>query len=1007
MSRIPVLVLVIVVVLSACVRDSEPTAVEDPITTVSESTTSTTEAPTANDEPFYLMLMWHQHQPLYPTNEDGAFTRPWVRMHATKDYYDMAAMLQEYPDVKATFNLTPVLLQQLEALENGTRDVYWVLTETPANRLRETDKQFVVERFFDTNRKVISRFPRYQELLSLQAQGVGVFSTQDVLDLQVLFNLAWTDPGFLEEPPLEELVAKGRDFTEDDKAILLAEHERIIGLVRPIHTQLWESGQIEVTTTPLAHPILPLIADSSVATVGDSTGLQPENRFFEIPDATEQVRRGLDEAERLLGRRPVGMWPGEGAVAQLVMSLFSREGVRWVATGEDVLNNTLNAGFERNEADVVIPAHTMYRPWNATLNRNPDIAMFFRDVRLSDQLGFEYSGMSGEAAADDFMARLEAIKEELSTTEGPHVVSVILDGENAWENYDNDGKDFLNALYQRLSESEVVTTITPTEYLDLHGESIDGLPEVWPGAWFSPNYATWIGEAEEATAWDYLYMARQDLHRAETIVDSETYERAFEKMLFAEGSDWFWWYGNDQNSGNDDYFDVAFRELLGQMYDELGDERPAYLSVPIIPSQTVEVTTGQSDLITPDIDGQLDDAEWEDAGRYEFDTGAIEMIHFGYDRSNLYVRVDFAEGLGENFAFLDLYLGSSLPARRPTTVVDDAVLGFGATHMVRWDALETCLYSPLPELGSGALGDCETLSAADDGTGFELAIPLKTLGPLVAGDRVLIRVDAAGDLIPNAGPGIAQVADISNVAVVLGIEDPIGDDYGPGTYTYPTDPVFTEGSYDLKSFEVGIEENELVFTFEVNRAVRNPWDSPMGLSIQTFDVYIDKDPGAGTGSRTLIPGRNAALEPDNGWEYAVTIEGWDPAIYTADAEGSIAETNPTFSTIVLSDRGKVISRIPLELVGNGDPYTWGYAGVVLSQEGFPSSGVRRVRDVESRSSQFSLGGAPADTNHTRIIDLAWPFEDTQEDLLGNYPPSTDAPAKLPPDRLPQVPIVTP
>ncbi|MBT8198873.1 MAG: glycoside hydrolase [Acidimicrobiia bacterium] len=1007
MSRTPAMVLVIVLVLSACVRNSEPAPVDDPVTTVVEETTSTTEVVPVNDDPFYLMLMWHQHQPLYPTNEDGVFTRPWVRLHATKDYYDMAAMLEDYPNVKATFNLTPVLLQQLEALEDGTRDLYWVHTETAANRLSGTQKQFIVERFFDTNRKIIARFPRYQELLNLQSQGVGAFSTQDILDLQVLFNLAWTDPDFLDEAPLKDLVNKGRDFTEDDKALLLAEHERIIGLVRPIHTQLWESGQIEMTTTPLAHPILPLIADSSVATVGDPTGLQPQNRFFEIPDATEQVRRGLDEAERLLGKRPVGMWPGEGAVAQLVMPLFAREGVRWVATGEDVLNETLDAGFERNEADVVTPADTLYRPWNATLDREAEIAMFFRDVRLSDQLGFEYSGMSGEAAADDFMSRLEAIKAELATTAGPHVVSVILDGENAWENYDNDGKDFLNALYERLSGSEFVTTITPTEYIDLHGESLENLPDVWPGAWFSPNYATWIGEAEEATAWDYLYQARQDLHRAETIVDQDSYERAFEKMLFAQGSDWFWWYGADQNSGNDDYFDGAFRELLGQMYDELGDDRPAYLSVPIIPSQTVEVTAGQSALITPSIDGNLDDAEWEDAGRYDFDQGAIQSLQFGYDRSNLYVRVDFAEGLGENFAFLDLYLGSSLPARRPTTVVDDAVLGFGATHMVRWDALETCLYGPLPELGSGALGDCETISAADDGNGFELAIPLKALGPLVAGDRVLIRADAAGDLIPNAGPGVAQVADISNVAVVLGIDDPIGDDHGPGSYTYPTDAVFTEGSYDLKSFEIGVEENELVISFEVNRGVRNPWDSPTGLSIQTFDVYIDKDPGAGTGARILIPGRNAALEPDNGWEYGITIEGWDSAIYIADTEGSIDETNPTFSTIVLSDRGKVISRIPLELLGGGDPYSWGYAGVVLSQEEFPTSGVRRVRDVESRSSQFRLGGAPADTNHTRIIDLAWPFEDTQETLLGNYPSSSDPPATLAPDSLPQVPIVTP
>ena len=429
--------------------------------------------------------------------------------------------------------------------------------------------------------------------------------------------------------------------------------------------------------------------------------------------------------------------------------------------------------------------------------------------------------------------------------------------------------------------------------------------------------------------------------------------------------------------------------------------------MPIIPVAAVLPDKGQGELITPSIDGFLEDEEWSDAGRYEFEDGPVAALYFGYDKSNLYLRVDFVEGLGENFSFIDLYLGGNINPKRPTSVVDDTVLGFGATHMVRWDALETCLYGPLPELGSGALGDCETLSAADDGTGFEVAVPLTKLGPLVAGDRVLARADVAGTLVPISGPAEAQVADISNVTVVLGVEDPIADDHGPGTYSYPTDTVFTEGSFDLKTFEVGIDGEELVLTFEVDSLIRNPWNSPNGLSIQTFDVYIDTDPGAGTGARTLIPGRNAALEDGNGWEYGITIEGWESAIFEADADGTTRETNPTISTIVLSDRGKVITRVPLELLGGGDPYAWGYTAMVMSQEGFPSSGVRRIRDVESVAQQFRLGGAPDDTNHTRIVDLAWPFEETQEELLSNYPPSTGSVDELTPDDLPQVPLLSP
>jgi carbohydrate-binding DOMON domain-containing protein len=166
--------------------------------------------------------------------------------------------------------------------------------------------------------------------------------------------------------------------------------------------------------------------------------------------------------------------------------------------------------------------------------------------------------------------------------------------------------------------------------------------------------------------------------------------------------------------------------------------------------------------------------------------------------------------------------------------------------------------------------------------------------------------------------------------------------------------------------------------------IQNPWDSPRNLSIQTFDIYIDTDPGTDNGERLLIDGRNASVASGSGWEYGVTVEGWEPAIYTAGAEGTVEETRPSFDVAVFGDQGRVVVRIPLELLGEGDPASWGYAAVVLSQEGFPSQGVRRVRDVEVVAEQFRLGGAPNDVNHTRIIDVAWATQGDQEELLSNY-----------------------
>ena len=660
-ARIPAVAALIALSLlaAACTPDDETATSTTTTTTAGADTTATTSTTVAAAEPldpegFYLNLMWHQHQPLYPKTEDGVVTRPWVRTHATKDYYDMAALVAEYPDVHATFNLTPVLLLQLEELANGTKDIYWVLSEVPANELDSDQKQFIQERFFDTNPRIIARFPRYQELADRRDN--ADFTEQDFRDLQVLFNLAWTDPSFLAEDPLAGLVAKERDYAEEDKAILFAEHLRIIKAVPEIHRELWDAGQIEVTTTPLAHPILPLIADTSLAAVGDPTGIAPTQPFREVNDAVVQVQRGLDEAERILGRRPVGMWPGEGAVAQLVMGIFSKEGVEWVATGEDVLAKTLDIGsFTRDSDDTVEQADVLYRPYAAQLSRNEPVDMFFRDVVLSDRIGFEYSGTVASEAAADFMTRLANIKDsmEASGVTGPKVVSVILDGENAWENYENDGIDFLRALYGELSAADWVRTVTPSELLAAFPESPEPLPDVFPAAWFSPNYATWIGEQEEAVAWDYLSHARADLRKAEQsgAAAPDDLAAAFELMLFAEGSDWFWWYGSDQESGDDGYFDAAFRELLGQMYDALGQERPAYVSIPIIPSPVIDPDRSAGELTTITIDNEISDDEWATAGRYDLDGELLSGIEFTFDKQNLYLRVDFArEVLGDDSA---------------------------------------------------------------------------------------------------------------------------------------------------------------------------------------------------------------------------------------------------------------------------------------------------------------------------------------------------------------------
>ncbi len=328
----------------------------------------------------------------------------------------------------------------------------------------------------------------------------------------------------------------------------------------------------------------------------------------------------------------------------------------------------------------------------------------------------------------------------------------------------------------------------------------------------------------------------------------------------------------------------------------------------------------------------------------------------------------------------EFYLGARDGEAVPVTYGGE-VLGFGATHVLAWDSEAATLCDPKAELFHPE--SCIELSASV-GDGVEIAVPLELLGPLESGDSIYGKLLSSAALAPVSGPMVFQVPDISNVEVVIEVEDPIGDDHGPGTYTYPTDGVFTAGSYDLRRFQLGTEGEDYILNFEVVAPIQNPWGSPRGLSIQTFDVYIDTDPGAGTGSQLLIPGRNAALADGNGWEYAVTVEGWDPAIYVAAADGSFEETKPSFDVVVFGDKGKVTVKIPKALLGGSDPAGWAVAAAVMSQEGFPSSGVRRIRDVENVAQQYRIGGSPGGINATRILDVALPTLGDQEALLGDY-----------------------
>ena len=377
--------ILLILFFTFCSQTSSNESVEEVIT----PTTKLIIEETKETPELYVMLLWHQHQPYYPKDADENFSKPWVRLHATKDYLDMVEVVQDFEGLRVTFNLTPTLLNQLNELSNGSKDIYWVYTEVEADKLTNDQKDFLRDRFFDINSRIINTYPRYVELRNLR-QNPQEWTTQDYIDLQVLFNLGWTDPKYLSSDPLNKIVEKGSNFSEADKKIILEIHKELVAKVIPEHLNAYNNNHIELITTPFAHPILPLIHNSDLGKRGDTSSDFPKNTFNFEDDARAHVKKGKDIFFQNFGFNPNGMWPAEGAVAQEILKYFNDEDISWIATGQNPLEKSLDVKIQRWVGGVASKPELLYRPWNTVLPNGETIPIFFRDNYLSDKM-FDYS----------------------------------------------------------------------------------------------------------------------------------------------------------------------------------------------------------------------------------------------------------------------------------------------------------------------------------------------------------------------------------------------------------------------------------------------------------------------------------------------------------------------------------------------------------------------------------------------------------------------------------------
>jgi alpha-amylase/alpha-mannosidase (GH57 family) len=608
-----------------------------------------------------VVVLWHQHQPFYKDLVTGQYRLPWTRLHALKDYYGMVKLLDEFPEVHQTFNLVPSLIRQIEDYVSGeARDPFLQVASRPAKDLSLEERRFALTYLFQAHPvNVIGRYPRYRELFEKFRGAGGVAETaekyflpQDYTDLQVLSQIGWFDEFFLEEKDIAELIRKGRDYSLEDQLFVLARERELLARVLPAHAEAARKGSIEISTSPFYHPILPLVCDTDQGAVSTPGLPLPRNRYRHPEDAREQLLRGLDLHEQVFKVRPQGAWPSEGSVSEEVLGIAQKLGVKWMATDEGVLGRSLGTLFSRDgngflNGDQAHRLYTIYRYENAGTEMN----MIFRDHSLSDLIGFVYSGTAPQDAANNLMHKIKESAQPILSSGQDAMVSIILDGENAWEYYPRSGREFLRRFYDALQREAGVEAVTVTEAI-ARQKNKPQLRSLVPGSWINANFNVWIGAPEDNKAWDYLYEAREFYAQNSAAASEAQRQLAWEEILIAEGSDWNWWYGPEHHSANDRDFDELYRKHLSNVYQALGGVPPDYLSQPITGVAARPEITPQSAYIHPRITGDMVRYfEWMGAARHTADKRSGSMhgkqflmdgVYAGIDEQFVYGRMDFA-----------------------------------------------------------------------------------------------------------------------------------------------------------------------------------------------------------------------------------------------------------------------------------------------------------------------------------------------------------------------------
>ena len=605
-----------------------------------------------------VVFLWHMHQPYYVNPTSKVAMMPWVRLHAVKGYLDMISVLAEFPDVRVNFNLTPVLMLQIEELVQGKiRDLWLDWSRKPAAYLDENERLAILEHFFKIQHdNLLKPFPRYAELLA--KRGVNFqrdrvraelrhWNADDFRDLQTWYNLAWC--GFTAVrlyPELAALKLKGRNFSEEEKSRVLAIHMDILASIPQLYADTEARGQVELTTTPFFHPILPLVYDSDIAERA-MPGRALPRRFHWPQDAEAQLRLAVEQHTRMFGRAPRGLWPSEGSIAPELVPLMQKAGIQYFCSDEENLFNSLRS--EGIHADHL----ELFQGWRVE-HEGAAVNAVFREKPLSDFIGFMASRNDPHDSAAHLLTHLRHIANHIPRDTG--LIPIVLDGENVWETFKDGGETFLREMYRGLSRGGDQLRSTTIENFLHRCPPRRTLQKLHSGSWICSNFDIWIGEEEENRGWDLLGETRTFLERKLPSLTPEQRDAALHEVYAAEGSDWFWWYGPDFSTECDQLFDDLFRQHLKNVYSICGEAAPSELDRSILTAKAAVLYIPPRRQITPIINGLLAPFyEWVGAGIYHAgseqgamfrDDRFLRAVRFGCDTQRLHLRFDLRRAGG-------------------------------------------------------------------------------------------------------------------------------------------------------------------------------------------------------------------------------------------------------------------------------------------------------------------------------------------------------------------------